>query len=108
MHVNGAHVARIIVAPHQLQQVFPAVDFVGVQGEKLKQIEFPGGQVHLSARDVNAPAVAVQLQIPYLDDFCLGLTTVFGPEASLSRLDVLRMIALILALTSRILKGFVI
>ena len=63
MYVHGPRVARIIVPPHQIQQVFPAVHLVRVHGEELEHVKFFRGQVDFPFPDKHAPALAVNLHV---------------------------------------------
>ena len=62
MHVHRADISLILRAPHQLQQVFPAVDLAGVAHEELHQVEFPGGELHLLPVAVGDAALSLQAE----------------------------------------------
>ena len=100
MYVHGPYISRIFISPYDIQKVLSAVYFVGIENQKFKQIELFGGKIDLFSRDKYSPALTVQFQIAGFDCFRLFLFSLSFRAR--------RMIALIRAFTSRILKGLVI
>ena len=68
VYVHGADVAGVLVAPHNVQQVFTAVYFIRVKYQQLQDIKLLCRQVDLLSVDEDAAALAVQLQIPGFHD----------------------------------------
>ena len=64
MDVHRAVLPGILVAPYQVQQLFPAVNPVGVFHQQLQQIKLPGGELHGVAVLPGGPGRTVQGQSP--------------------------------------------
>lgn len=99
MHIHCAYIARVIIAPHCIEQMIAAVHLVRIQRHQLQQIEFLRCQVDLPSGDIQSPALTVQMEFPRSTTLRSSFSGVF--------FLVRRMIALIRAFTSRILNGFV-
>ena len=65
MYVHGSHIPGILVAPHHVQQILPAVHLVGIEYQQFQHIKFLGGQIDFPARDKHSSTLAVQLQISH-------------------------------------------
>ena len=64
MHVHGAGVALIIVAPDQIQQAFAAVNAAGVAHQKLDQVELLHRQLHVLPVLAGAAALGIDADMP--------------------------------------------
>ena len=60
MDVHGADVAAVLVAPDQVQQIFPGIDPVGIADKQLHHVKFAGRQVHRHA-------VLIDVVLPRVD-----------------------------------------
>ena len=70
MYIYGAHVARVLIAPDNVQQVLSAVHLVRIEDEKLEHIELLRSQIDLAVSDEDSSALAVDPQVFHLYDFC--------------------------------------
>lgn len=60
MNVHGSDIPGIIHAPHKIQQLFPAVYFVGIAHQKLQQLELFAGEVDFPVLNKQPAAFAIQ------------------------------------------------
>ena len=76
MHVHRADIALVVVAPDEIEQVFPGIDPVRVADEKVDEIEFLGRQIRQDPVAVGVAADKIQPDGAGFDLLRLGL-----PEA---------------------------
>ena len=98
MYIYGTHISRIFITPDNVEQILSAVHLVRMKDQKLQHIKFFGSQVYFSACNVDASQSIVRSPA--------WITLLFVCSAPF--FSVRRMIALIRALTSRMLNGLVI
>ena len=63
MHVHGADIALIVVAPHEVEQLLARVDLAGVAHEQLDEVKLLERQLHVLAEAVGAAALGVDLDV---------------------------------------------
>ena len=63
VHVHGAVVPGVGIAPHQVHQAFPAVDTPGIFHQQLDQVVFLGRQVDGAAVPDGHPLLGIQGKI---------------------------------------------
>ena len=64
MHVHGAVLPGVGIAPDLVEQLLPAVHPLGVLHEQLQQVELPGGELHRDPFLPGAPGGAVDGESP--------------------------------------------
>ena len=99
MYIYGAHVARVLIAPDNIQQVLSAVHLVRIEDEKLEHIELLRSQI-----DLASPMKTLLLSQSIRRSFTC---TTFAFSSFGSWRAARRMMALMRAFTSRMLNGFV-
>ena len=88
--VHGPYVTRVFIAPDDVEEVFAAVDLVGVEHEELEHIKLLGCQIDLFAIYEDASALTVEPESGYLDLFRLFLLVLRLRGAPQDRRDVRR------------------
>ena len=73
MDIYRPHIARVFIAPHDIQKVVPAVDFIRIKSEELQDIKLLRGQINLPVPDEDPTAVNIQPQITGLNNLFLLL-----------------------------------
>lgn len=100
MYIYCTNISWIIISPYNIEQIFSAVYFIWMERKKLKQIIFLSRKFYFLIFYKYSSAVTVYLKPILLKYFFFS--------SSVALLELLRMMALILAFTSKILNGFVI
>jgi len=65
MDVNRAVVPDVLIAPHHIEQVLPAVHPAGVAHEQLHQVELLGGEVHRDPVLPGGTLIGVQTDVAH-------------------------------------------
>lgn len=63
VHVHGADIALIVVAPHEVEQLLARVDLAGVAHEQLDEVKLLERQLHVLAEAVCTAALGVDLDV---------------------------------------------
>lgn len=100
MYIHSPYIPRVIIAPDDVQKIFSAVYLIRMKGQKLQQVILLGRQPYFLP-SVKTRLLSQSILRPFF-------SRIFFLSSSVVFLVLLRIIALILAFTSRILNGLVI
>ena len=87
MHIHGAELPDILVAPHQVEQVLPAVHPPRVLHQQGHQVELLGGELHLLPVPPGRPLAEIQGDGPLGEPVRLPLLLGGGARPAQQRPD---------------------
>ncbi len=87
MHVDGARIAIVVVAPGQLEQSFAVEHDARIAGERTQQLEFLGPQVDGPFANADLVPLGIDFQVAHLEHLGRRLTSGVAPQHGLHPRD---------------------